>query len=638
MIQIATLDTETIVSSLRHIMPPTALIDVGIGRGIGAMHQWRSWDVPAAWLVDTEPTQLAWTETLAALHPGWRIHVATLAETDGKAPCYRVSNPAETGLVPTSKLAALWPNLREEEHAERATTRLDTLLSRDGGLTAGAGWWLVVDCLPALRVLQGAMDTLERCSVLWLRTLLQPLPENEVGTTLEELKTFLAPLGFHCIQVTEGNHPALADALFVRDWAQRLRPVIAELQASKEQGQLQYRHLEASFAIQEAAAKVMTQEREARAEIAEARQVQLGKLEAERSELIGKLTAVEQANSDFAGKLKVVEKESAIKSEKLVAVQAEAAARTKERDAQEKLAAERLAKLAMLEKEKGDLSNKCNALDKTHNQLAEKLAASVQQQGTTVDALIAAQTALTERTSERDAHAKLAAESQVELNGFAKDKAHLTSKLDALSKTNAELTEKVATSVQQKGTTEDALKATQTTLVERTSERDAQRKIAMESQAKIDLVVKEKSEFASKLEAQTKLAQDRQVQIDALSKEKITFTEKLAAANEAMQGCTKRNDILQTQADQLTKARDEQAKLATERANHVSTLTSQRDDLSKQKESLEFEVRGKDAEIAKLSECIAEQDHRERQLVEEVVRAEAQIELIKDLLLREGGI
>lgn len=708
MIQSATLGTEAIVASLRQIMPPTALIDVGIGRGAGAMHQWRGWDVPAAWLVDAEPQQLAWTEPLAAQHPGWRVHVATLAEADGQAPCYRASNPAESGLVPTSKLAALWPNLREEEHAERATTRLDTLLAGDGGLPEGAGWWLVVDCLPALRILQGATDTLERCSVLWLRTLLQPLPENEAGTTLEDLQAFLAPLGFRCVQASEGNHPALGDALFVRDWAQRLQPVVAELRAEKEERGQQFQRLESQLATQEAAAQVMLQENEAQAKIAATSQTQLDKLAAEKSELVDKLSTAEKARGDLAGKLVAVEKERAAANDALAVAQSEISARAGERDAQAKISAERQTKFEAAAKEKADLTDKVNALGKTKAELENKLTASAQQQDTTTVALKTAQAALAERTGERDAQAKLAVERQAKLEALAKEKTDLAGKFDALGKTKAEIENKLTASVQQQGKTNDELKTAQAALAERTAERDAQAKLAVERQAKLEILAKEKTELTGKLDtlskahaelkdqlaasvqqqdtaantlktaqaalaertserdAQTNLATERQVKIDVFLKEKsglstkldgqtklnedlqarlnacgnekTAITEKLAAADKAIKECTERSDTLQTQAGQLTKARDEQAKLASERANLITQLTGQRDNLGKESQSLKSEVQGKDAAIAKLNERISEQDHRERQLVEEIVRAEAQIELIKDLLLREGGL
>lgn len=708
MSQPATLDTETIVAGLRQIMPPTALIDVGIGCGTGAMHQWRSWDVPAAWLVDAESAQLTWAEPLGAKHPGWRIHVATLAEADGLAPCYRASNPAESGLVPTRKLTALWPNLREEEHAECATTRLDTLLAGDGNLPDGAGWWLLIDCLPAVRILQGAADTLERCSVLWLRTLLQPLPEKEAGTTLEDLQAFLTPLGFRCVQASEGNHPALGDALFVRDWAQRLQPVVAKLQADKEQRQQQYQLLETRLATHEAAAHVMLQENEAQAKLIATGQTQLGKFTAEKSELIDRLSAAEKARDDLASKLAAVEKQRAATNDALAVAQSEITARASERDAQAKLSADRQTKLEAAAKEKADLTDKFNALGKTKAELENKLTASAQQQGTTIIALKTAQAALAECTGERDAQTKVAVERQAKQEALAKEKTDLASKFDALGKTKAELENKLNTSVQQQGETNDELKIAQAALGERTGERDAQAKLAVERQGKletlanektdltgkldalskahaelknklatsveqqeiaanthkiaqaalaertgerdaqtnlaterqvkIDVLLKEKSGLSTKLEEQTKLNENLQARLNAFGKEKTAITEKLAAADKAIKECTERSDTLQSQAGQLTKARDEQAKLDTERANLITQLTDQRDNLDKESQTLKFEVQGKNAAITKLNERISEQDHRERQLVEEIVRAEAQIELIKDLLLREGGL
>ena len=438
MIHSANLDTATIVASLRQIMPPTALIDVGIGRGTGAMHRWQGWDVPAAWLVDAESAQLAWAEPLAATHPGWRVHIATLAESDGQAPSYRASNPAESGLVSPAKLSALWPNLREEECTERPTTRLDTLLAADGDLPQGTGWWLIVDCLPALRVLQGAADTLERCSVLWLRTLLQPLPEPEAGSTLDDVQAFLAPLGFRCVQATEGNHPVLGDALFVRDWAQQLQPVVAELRAVNAQTARQNQDLGQRLAAHEAAAK-------------------------ENAGLAASLAAADAVKLELAGHADILQ-------EKLDQL-------TTARDEQAALASERGTELARLAAERDRLGNE-----------------------------------------------------------------HL--------KTVSEL-----------GRLNDEHK---------------------KSVAELDKLVVEHKKAVGELE----------------------------------------------------KVRNEHKKALAE----LEKLGKDFDKSNKEQQAFKSEVQARDDTIASLNERIGEQDQRERQLVEEIVRAEAQIELIKDLLLREGGL
>lgn len=459
----ATLDTETIAASLRLIMPPTALIDIGIGRGIGAMHQWSNWDVPAAWLVDAESAPLAWAETLAATHPGWRVHAATLADIDGQAPFFRSSNPAENGLLPAAKLAALWPNLRQEEQAERPTLRLDTLLAGDGELPQGAGWWLIVDCLPALRILQGAAATLERCSVLWVRALLQPLPQHEAGTTVEDLQAFLAPLGFRCVQVTEGNHPALGDALFVRDWALRLQPLIGELRENNAQAARQHQELDQRLAAQEAAMQAGAQE--------------------------------------------------------------------------------------------------------------------------------------------RDAHAKLAAERQA--------------KLDAASKDNAELAARLATAESAGKELADRGKALQEQLDQLNIAREEQAKLACEHAVKL-----------------AKLNEEHEI----LRKEFESLSAEHNTAGKAREKLSSEHEKLRAEHDKMRMEHDKLGKEhATFRAEHEN-IGKEREKLSKEHQSIKSEVQAKDVAIASLNERIGEQDQRERQLVEEIVRAEAQIELIKDLLLREGGL
>lgn len=547
MIQTANLDTETIVASLRQIMPPAALIDVGIGRGIGAMHKWRGWAVPAAWLVDAESAQLVWTETLAATPPGWRIHVATLAETDGQALCYRSSNPAESGLVPTSKLAALWPNLHEEERVERPVTRLDTLLADDGELPQGAGWWLIVDCLPALRILQGATDTLERCSVLWLRTLLQPLPDNEAGSTLEDLQAFLAPLGFRCVQVSEGNHPALGDALFVRDWAQRLQPVIAGLRDTNEQATRQNQDLAQRLAAQEAAAQTNAKERDAKAALVSEALVKIDAASNENTELKSRLAAAEVARQGL--------------SKRAETLQEQLGQLARARDDQAGLAGERAAQLARLTEENAKLSKEHEALSKQY----------------------------TATLSELD---KLGNEHKKSISDFEKLGNECKATADELEKLGTEHKKTV-------------------------SEIEKVRNEHKNSIIELEKLRNERDATVSKLDL---LGDEHKKMVDEL--EKVRNEYKKSASEREMAG------------NELKKSVDELKIVGNEYKKALSAL----DKLGKEHQSLKSDVQAKDTKIADLNERIGVQDQRERQLVEEIVRAEAQIELIKDLLLREGGL
>ena len=197
---------------LRAMMPPKAIIHIGAGTGNGDMHRWRQWQVPSALLIDADPARLDWTEALTAANPAWQVRSAVLAERNGEADYYKATNPDLDGLIAPATLAALWPNLGTSEQLRCQTRRLDSLLHDEAlsALKQEAFIWTLIDCLPALPILQGAGSELDRWSVLWLRVLLKPLSDGDTVGTLKELETFLTPHGYRCAVVSEGNHPAIA--------------------------------------------------------------------------------------------------------------------------------------------------------------------------------------------------------------------------------------------------------------------------------------------------------------------------------------------------------------------------------------------------------------------------------------------
>jgi len=223
------------------------------------------------------------------------------------------------------------------------------------------------------------------------------------------------------------------------------------------------------------------------------------------------------------------------------------------------------------------------------------------------DALTKDKTALTQA---RDEQAKLATERQAQLNQLTKEKAELTAARDTLAKDKAALTQA----------------------------RDEQAKLATERQAQFDQLTKEKAELTAARDAlakdktaltqardeQAKLATERQAQFDQLTKEKA----ELATARDAL---AKDNTA-------LTQARDEQSQLATERKAQLDKITAERDQLQKSLNENKKALEGAKQQIQQLEEEASESLHRQQLLHEELIKAEAQIELIKDLLLREPGL
>ena len=222
--------------------------------------------------------------------------------------------------------------------------------------------------------------------------------------------------------------------------------------------------------------------------------------------------------------------------------------------------------------------------------------------------------ALQQQVQQRDAalveQTKLASERQAQIDMLAKEKSELATAHDALAK------DKIALGVA----------------------RDEQTKLADERQAQIEALAHEKAELTAAREAlandntaltqardeQTKLASERQTHIDALVKEKS----ELATAH----------DALAKDKTELTKTRDEQTKLANERKAQLDKITAERDQVQKSVAEHKKSLDNAQQQIKTLENETSESQQRQQLLQEELVKAEAQIELIKDLLLREPGL
>jgi hypothetical protein len=97
--------------------------------------------------------------------------------------------------------------------------------------------------------------------------------------------------------------------------------------------------------------------------------------------------------------------------------------------------------------------------------------------------------------------------------------------------------------------------------------------------------------------------------------------------------------------EQVTQARDSQAKLAAERQAQLAKLVAARDqaeqvtiELRIEIERLQRAAHERDVQLAELEAQLADAARREKAFSDEMTRAAAQIDLIKDLLLREPGL
>jgi len=188
--------------------------------------------------------------------------------------------------------------------------------------------------------------------------------------------------------------------------------------------------------------------------------------------------------------------------------------------------------------------------------------------------------ALADSNTARDEQAKLAAERQQRTDALSQQVAQLTSERDALAKARAEIT---------------AARDEQAKLAaERQQRTDALAQQVAQLSSERDALAKARAEITTARDEQAKLAAERQQRIDAAIKDKALLS-------------TER-DTLAKERTALVAARDEQTKAAREARQKLATLE------------------------AEMAEIVA----RHGLLQEELIKAEAQIELIADLLLREA--
>ena len=580
---------------LRIIFPPQAVIHIGAGIGNGEMHLWRQWQIPVALILDADETRLGWATKAAEESPAWQIRCVVLAQTDGEVDYYNASNPAEDGLIPSEKLAVLWPNLRTSKQIRCQARRLDNLLSEESliAVRESSSVWVLIDCLSALSILQGAGNELDRWSVLWLRVQLNPLIEDQKVGTLKDIEDFLEPYGYRCIYVAEGNHPAIGEAMFVRDWHVVMASRIKQ------------------FSDENA---TITLEKLTLAERRDALEGEIARLAQARDEQV-KYVAELQSQVDA----QVQESANSIKLANDRQVQIEALIQANTLLDQEK---------SMLAERRATLEKEVATLTLVRDEQA-RFAGELQSR---IDVL----------TQERDSHATLANDRQAQI--------------DALTQANTLLDQEKSMFVKRS----DALEAEVAAV---TRVRDEQAGFAVELQSRIDLLMQER-------DSQTTLANDRQARIEALThantlldQEKSMFAKRRDALEAEVAAVTLVRDEqagvaveLQSRIDRLMQECDSQTTLANDRLAQIEVLTQSNIMLNQEKselnqarnemnnfvaqhkaeiDQLQSQLQQKEALIAKLQFDFAENDARQRVFNDEMIKAEAQIDLIKDVLLRE---
>ena len=646
---------------LRLVAPPQLVIHIGAGSGKGELHQWRQWQVPWAVLIEADEARLDWANSSLAENPQWQTACVVLSDLNAEADFYTASNPAEDGLIAAEQLRVLWPNLSTREQQKRQVQRLDSLLQAEPyqALQQAQTVWTIIDCLTSLSILKGAGQALEKWSVLCVRVLLKPLPEENTVGTLQDIETYLLPYGYRCIEVTESNNPGVGSALFVRDWQAVLQSKNEQLSQNNSQLVTDKLVLQQQLIERQAAIDALTQERDQFAQQATERQTQLEALTQAKA-------AVEE------------EKTSLIQSRD--ALGNEVTALNQARDQQAQLANERQAHINTLTQERDQFAQQVAGRQTQLEALTQAKAAIEQEKASLIQSRDALSNEVTALNQARDQQAQLAVERQAAIDAltqerdqFAQQSAERQAQLEALTQAKAAVEQEKTALIQSRDALSDELAAAQ-------QARDQQAQLANERQAHINTLTQERDQLAQQ-------ATERQTQLEALSQEK-------AAVEQEKTSLIQSRDALSNELVAIVQARDEQIHLAAERQVQIETLSHELSNNAQQAQQQKSQIEGfiqtnaefnqeksafaeqheqlknelaahkqtldqqalsiiqsiterdqlqaqldqHEAVMVKLKDQYAESDIRQRLLNDEMFKAEAQLELIKDVLLREPGL
>ena len=256
---------------------------------------------------------------------------------------------------------------------------------------------------------------------------------------------------------------------------------------------------------------------------------------------------------------------------------------------------------------------------------------------------------------------------------FAKVAAEQLTALEAAVKAKDEQSKQLLAQTEQTQVATKKLAETQAEKAQLTLERDAEAKAKTQALAARDAEAKAKLEAIAERDAQTKRATERQVALEAAVQAKDEQSKQLLAQAEQAQVATKKLAETQAEKAQLMVERDAETKAKTQalaardaetkaKINAIATRDAEAKAKTEALAARDAEAKGKleaiaarDAQTKLATERTAqikqleqraselhvqatENEQRQQMLQQELYRAEVQIDLIKDLLLREPGL
>jgi predicted O-methyltransferase YrrM len=199
---------------LDYFMPCRGVLVAGSGFGSWEA-ELNALNIPRALFVEAQNSKIERMKKLYDLPQNWQAVQGVLWSEEAEVSFYEASNSALSGLVAPETFRDIWPNATTLNVESFHATTLDNVLKEYDEESSIN--WLVVDCFPAVKILQGAFEKLDKLDVVVARTVIDVSFAHTLGLQNKELHTFLEEQGFRQIVTFEEINPSVGLVLYVRD-------------------------------------------------------------------------------------------------------------------------------------------------------------------------------------------------------------------------------------------------------------------------------------------------------------------------------------------------------------------------------------------------------------------------------------
>lgn len=200
-----------VLECLSRIFPVQGAVIIGAGMGNGPWFSLlQQQGIDDVLLIEAEPASVRYLKKKYASHRHWSMLEQVVGDQVCERTFYSVSNRDESSLLSPDVLKTLWPNISIREKRFCHVITLDWLI-QEKSLNSN---WLVIDALPAVTILNGALDSMVSFDVIIVRQVIDVHLTEEL---YQDVDAFMQQKGYIFFCMEADLHPSIGYAVYVKD-------------------------------------------------------------------------------------------------------------------------------------------------------------------------------------------------------------------------------------------------------------------------------------------------------------------------------------------------------------------------------------------------------------------------------------